>query len=183
MCFTRSSLRINSYPVLTALSLLFVTCIGLTFVTSRDAIASESPLQAAPAFSLPGVEGHKSLNDYQGRYVYVDFWASWCGPCRESFPWMNEMLTKYNTQGLQIIAINLDESRDDANRFLQTVQADVDIAFDASGKTAEAFNVIGMPSSYLIDPDGKIVFSHVGFRPRDTVKLEAVIAKLIRDSA
>ena len=151
-----------------------------TLVASGMATAEEaSSSSVAPDFSLPSIVGHKSLSDYRGQFLYVDFWASWCGPCRQSFPWMNEMLAKYDADGLKIIAINLDENHSDADQFLKYVQADVDIAFDKEGLIAEAFNVRGMPSSYLINPDGEIVFSHIGFRERDAVLLETEIVKVI----
>ena len=78
------------------------------------------PLHAAPApqFRLNGIEGVIDLNDYRGKVVYVDFWASWCAPCRSSFPWMNEMQRRYQDEGLEIIAINLDKERQLAERFL-----------------------------------------------------------------
>lgn len=169
----------NSKLAQIAIILSVLVILSLQLLTLRNATASDSQLLPAPGFTLPGIAGDKTLEDYRGQYVYVDFWASWCGPCRKSFPWMNEMLTKYDAQGLRIIAINLDENRDDAKQFLDVVQADVDIAFDASGATAAAYNLRGMPSSYLINPAGEIVFSHIGFRTRDGAQLEAVIAKLM----
>lgn len=163
--------------------LTFILVIGASgsLFVSHSATATEPNLSVAPAFSLPGISGQKTLADYRGHYLYVDFWASWCGPCRQSFPWMNEMQDKYDASGLKIIAINLDENRSDADRFLDEVDADIDIAFDNEGNSAEAFNVRGMPSSYLINPDGEIVFSHIGFRQRDTARLESEIAKVMGD--
>lgn len=188
MQLSRSNLKPTPYPILFTITLFIIACTSVQFLTLRDATASESQSQPkpqllpAPQFSLPGISGDKTLEDYRGQYLYVDFWASWCGPCRQSFPWMNEMQDKYDTHGLKIIAINLDEIRDDANRFLDDVHADVDIAFDASGATAQAYSVKGMPSSYLINPAGEIVFSHIGFRARDEAQLEAKIAELMGDA-
>ncbi|MBX2839763.1 MAG: TlpA family protein disulfide reductase [Gammaproteobacteria bacterium] len=158
---------------------MFVTSVKASLLVSNFVTAAESSSSAAPAFSLPGVSGEKTLADYRGQYLYVDFWASWCAPCRQSFPWMNEIQDKYADDGLKVIAINLDEHRHDADRFLEDVRADIDIAFDSEGVTAEAFNVRGMPSSYLINPDGEIIFSHIGFRKRDTALLEYEITKVI----
>ena len=95
---------------------------------------------------------------------------------------MNDMLDKYEAQGLKIVAINLDEKRSDAMRFLDEVPTDVDIVFDSSGSTAESFKVRGMPSSYLINPEGQIIFSHIGFRKRESSKLEAEIVRLMGSS-
>ncbi|MEE9333734.1 MAG: TlpA disulfide reductase family protein [Granulosicoccaceae bacterium] len=168
------TLKSIPYPILFAMSVLLIVCTAAT--------ASESKPTSAPQFALPGLSGERTLDDYRGQYLYVDFWASWCGPCRQSFPWMNDMQAMYGAQGLKIIAINLDEKRDDAHRFLNEVKVDVDIAFDANGDTAQAYRVKGMPSSYLINPRGEIVFSHIGFRPLDKVRLEAKIAELMGES-
>lgn len=174
MSLYRSTSKSNPYSILFVISSLVIAC--------SAAIASESKTTQAPQFALPSISGERSLNDYRGQYLYVDFWASWCGPCRQSFPWMNEMQAMYGDQGLNIIAINLDEKRDDAYQFLNEVDTVVDIAFDIKGETAQAYSVQGMPSSYLINPKGEIVFSHIGFRPVDKVKLEAKIAELIGES-
>ena len=79
--------------------------------------------QPAPDFSLAGAKGQVTLSDYKGKVVYVDFWASWCAPCRLSFPFLNEMLAKYESQGLRIVGINVDKKAADAAKFLQKVPA------------------------------------------------------------
>jgi len=160
---------------------VYTQLVSLSSAYAAGAAPTATTLVTAPNFKLPGISRDRALEDYRGQYLYVDFWASWCVPCRQSFPWMNEMLAKYDAKGLRIIAINLDEHRVDAHRFLDDVQADIDIAFDANGATAEAFAVRGMPSSYLINPDGEIIFSHIGFRIRDTAQLETEIAKAMRE--
>ncbi len=175
MCFYRTSPKSTLPPLLFAIAFLLLASAPIT-------ASEDSKTMLAPQFILPGISGDKTLDDYRGQYLYVDFWASWCGPCRQSFPWMNEMQAIYGEQGLKIIAINLDDVREDADRFLDEVEADVDIAFDASGETAQAYSVKGMPSSYLINPRGEIVFSHIGFRALDKVRLEAKIAELMGES-
>jgi cytochrome c biogenesis protein CcmG/thiol:disulfide interchange protein DsbE len=130
---------------------------------------------AAPAFDLHGLNGQVSLAQYQGKLVYVDFWASWCGPCRQSFPWMNEMQAKYGARGLQIVAINLDAKNDDARGFLAAVPAQFTIAFDPTGAVPKSYGLKGMPSSYLIGKDGKLVFEHMGFNQNDKAALEKAI--------
>ncbi|EEF25627.1 conserved hypothetical protein, partial [Ricinus communis] len=134
---------------------------------------------AAPPFDLPGKDGTVQLAKYQGKVVYVDFWASWCGPCRQSFPWMNEMQAKYGARGLQVVGVNLDAKTDDARRFLAETPARFTIAFDPAGATPRAYGIKGMPSSVLIGPDGKVLFEHAGFKEADRAELEQAIQKAL----
>src|ERR1700678_2087156 len=89
------------------------------------------------------------LNAYRGKVVYLDFWASWCGPCKQSFPWMETMKRTYAGQGLEVIAVDLDGDRADADRFLAQFHPTFDVRFDPEGELAEAYKVQGMPSSVL----------------------------------
>jgi thiol-disulfide isomerase/thioredoxin len=133
------------------------------------------PGQAAPAFSLSGPAGTVKLEQYQGKLVYIDFWASWCGPCRQSFPWMNEMQARYGAQGLQVVGINVDAKTDDARSFLNATPATFVIAFDPNGSAPRSYGIKGMPSSVLVGPDGKVLYEHSGFHPADRSVLEARI--------
>lgn len=129
----------------------------------------------APPIELPGLTSPVSLAAMKGKLVYVDFWASWCGPCRKSFPWLNEMQAKYGARGLQVIGVNLDKKRSEADKFLAEVPASFTIAFDAKGDTGWAYGLMGMPSSYLVGPDGKVLQTHTGFRDEQRQQLEAAI--------
>lgn len=113
------------------------------------------------------------LGQYKGKVVYLDFWASWCGPCRKSFPWMNAMEQKYAAQGLVVVSVNVDEKRADADAFLKAVPADFPVIFDPEGKLAEQYQLIGMPSSFIIGRDGKLLKSHQGFLDDSPVRYEA----------
>jgi len=136
--------------------------------------------EPAPAFSLPTAAGDTvGLERLRGKAVYVDFWASWCGPCRRSFPWMNEMQRRYGSQGLSIVAINVDKKRDDAARFLTEVPAEFTVVYDAAGATPAAYAVKAMPSSYLIDASGTIVAVEHGFRDGSPAALEQRIRALV----
>ena len=126
----------------------------------------------APDFELPGTNATVKLSQYRGKVLYLDFWASWCGPCKQSFPWMNAMQAKYGAQGLQVLAINVDAKRDDARKFLLSSPAAFELAYDAQGHTPRLYGVKTMPSSYVIDRAGKVVAVHRGFAPEDTAALE-----------
>jgi len=152
-------------------------------VLSLPAPASAlEPGKPAPAFALSGPDGAVKLDQYQGKLVYIDFWASWCGPCRQSFPWMNEMQTRYGKQGLQIVGINVDAKADDARSFLAATPAQFVIAFDPSGTAPRTYGIKGMPSSVLIGPDGKVLYEHSGFRPADRQALESRIKAALEGS-
>ena len=141
--------------------------------------ASPSFAQKAPGFNLPGQNKTIQLSQYKGKVVYLDFWASWCEPCKRSFPWMNELQTHYGDDGFEIIAVNLDESRKDANEFLKKMPAKFEIAFDKSGKTAEMYNLKAMPSSFLIDRNGNLVHKSLGYRAEEKKILEKKIKQLV----
>ncbi len=151
------------------------------FFGSGNAIAANSTNQA-PDFKLEGQQKQIELSKYHGKVVYVDFWASWCQPCRKSFTWMNKMQSLYGSEGFKVIAINLDESRTKADKFLQQIPANFDVAFDPKGNTAEAYEVKAMPSSYLIDKNGNVVHANLGFRGNDEDELETKIRSLVRQS-
>lgn len=118
---------------------------------------------------------HKTLNDFKGKLVYLDFWASWCVPCRNSFPFMNQMLSKYQNKGLEIIAVNLDKDISQVRKFLAKYSANFKISYDSTGETAEKFNVRAMPTSFLISRNGEIIATHAGFRQKDADKIEQLI--------
>ncbi len=149
-----------------------VAMAALLVASHANALETGAP---APAFELPGTSGSVKLEALRGKVVYVDFWASWCGPCRKSFPWMNEMQAKYAAQGLQIVGINVDVKSDDGRKFLATTPASFVVAFDPASVTPASFGIKGMPSSVLVGRDGKVLFQHSGFRPEDRADLEARI--------
>lgn len=129
----------------------------------------------APDFALSGAEQTISLAQYRGKVVYLDFWASWCGPCRQSFPWMNAMQAKYGGQGLQVLAINLDVKPADAQKFLSVNPASFAVAYDPQGQTPRRYGVKSMPSSFLIDRNGRIHALQRGFEPEEGAALEQQI--------
>lgn len=136
------------------------------------------PAPVAPAFTLPGLKGDVALGSFRGKAVLVDFWASWCGPCRQSFPWMNGLEKRYGDK-LAIVAVNLDKDREFADNFLAEVPASFTVAFDPSGKTAESYKVKAMPTTYLISPDGRVLATHTGFDAKHTSEFEAQIAEAL----
>jgi thiol-disulfide isomerase/thioredoxin len=123
--------------------------------------------QPAPPLELPSLDGGEivSLTDFEGKVVYVDFWASWCGPCRQSLPLYEAMSKRLSAEQFQILAINLDEDRKDAERFLQRHPVSYEVLFDPDAVSAEAWSVPVMPSSFLVDASGRIAKTYMGFEP------------------
>lgn len=156
---------------------------GIALVLPSAAQAVE-PGQALPMATAPGPAGQAAvaLFDGKARATYIDFWASWCGPCRQSFPWMNRMQSKFGPKGLRVVAVNLDSQPADAQRFLAQWPAQFTLAFDPAAETARRFGIKAMPSSVLLGADGKVVATHAGFRDDDIAPLEARIAAVLGTS-
>lgn len=119
------------------------------------------------------------IAQYKNRVVYLDFWASWCGPCRKSFPWLNEMQAKYQDKGLVIIGINLDKEIKSAQRFVDAFPANFRLYSDPQGVLAQQYKLVGMPSSYLLSGNGQLIDTHIGFKKSEQQAYEAKIVKLL----
>lgn len=134
--------------------------------------------------SVWAVEAGKPLPDLglaevqktKGQYIYIDYWASWCGPCRQSFPWMNALQAKLGSKGLKVVAVNVDAKRADADKFLTHTPAQFTIAYDPQGESAKKLAIKTMPTSMLVSPEGRVLIVHSGFRTEETGQLEAKIA-------
>ena len=140
------------------------------FVFSGSALANKKAKLA---------ELEQALNAHHGKIVYLDFWASWCIPCKASFPWMNQMQDSYQSQGLKIITVNLDVDRKNADTFLAQHPANFDIIYDGDGVIARQFKLPGMPSSMLFDRNGKLVATHAGFNQQKKAKYQQKILQLL----
>jgi thiol-disulfide isomerase/thioredoxin len=119
------------------------------------------------------------LSQYHGKVVYLDFWASWCVPCRKSFPWMNQLQEKYGTEKLVVIAVNLDKEQALAEAFLTQNPATFRIIYDPKSQLAKKYQIKGMPSSIIFDPSGRPVIAHTGFFTKKIPDYNKEIEQLI----
>lgn len=119
-----------------------------------------------------------NLDNYAGKVVYVDFWASWCGPCRDSFPFMADMSRQFGDD-LAIVAINVDEHKADALRFLDMFDVPFEIVYDPQGELAQRFDVPGMPTAYLFDRKGNLLMRHVTFKKSHIDDLQQAMQKAV----
>lgn len=126
----------------------------------------------------PGVD----VAMHRGQVVVLDFWASWCVPCRRSFPWLNAMHDKYAGDGLVIIGVNVDKQRADASAFLSNYPANFRISYDSQALLARQYDVQGMPSSFVIGRDGEIKARHLGFKVKKQHEYEAAIVAALEEN-
>ena len=159
--------------------------LGLGFLVSALPAMAVSVGDIAPNFQLPASRDPQSgassvhLTDLRGKVVYLDFWASWCGPCKQSFPWMNELQSRYGKQGLAVLAVDVDVHSDDARAFLAELPPRFRVAFDTQGVTPRQYAIRGMPTSVLIGPDGKVLLVHNGFRTDEAGAVETTIQQAL----
>ena len=160
--------------------LAFAVLVGGVFA-SADALATERPSVPA-AESLPAsaasaddeageptlpnaaaIDGAIDLSAHAGKVVYIDFWASWCVPCRAAFPWLNALQAELGDEGLVILGVNTGDTPEGAARFLEQVPADFPLLEDKTGSIAAAYGVGGMPVAFVHDREGTLIASHIGF--------------------
>jgi peroxiredoxin len=151
------------------------------------AASGASPLgrgQPAPACSAAALDGGRriSIADYRGKVVYLDFWASWCPPCRESFPFMNELRRDFAGKGLEIVAISVDKTAEDARRFAAEHAAQFALALDTAAACPAAYQLPGMPTSFVIDRTGLIRAVHEGFRSEDAAEIRRELSEALAAS-
>lgn len=120
--------------------------------------------KSAPDIALQRADGETvQLAAYRGKVLLVDFWASWCPPCKASFPALDALYREYQSRGFEVLAVNVDERRPDADAFLRDHPHRMTVVFDPKGSSPAAFGVKGMPSSFVIDKAGNIRYVHMGY--------------------
>ena len=136
----------------------------------------------APDFTLESRSGENlRLEDHRGEVVMLNFWASWCGPCRQEMPLMDELYSQYKDLGFTILAVNVDENREEAHRFLDKVPVNYPILYDPESSVSELYEVQAMPTNVMIDRDGNARYLHYGYQPGYEDEYEQQIRELVRE--
>ncbi|WP_421836434.1 TlpA disulfide reductase family protein [Novosphingobium sp.] len=132
-----------------------------------------TPAQAAASLELAR---------YRGKVVYLDFWASWCGPCKLSFPFMQELAGRYPAGDLAVVTVNVDRQRGAADAFLRQVRSSLPVIYDAAGDLAQTWKVADMPTSLVFDRKGAMRFRQQGFFPGKLREYESHVAQLVQEA-
>ncbi len=165
-----------------ALGIAFLAGCATGGAGGKVADGSKAAGKAAPDFELPGrAGGTVRLSQHKGKVVVVDFWAEWCAPCKKELPALDVLAKKYKDQGLEIVAVNIDKDKANAERFLQQNGiTSVTIAFDPEGAVVGKWEPATMPTSYVLDKGQNIAFVHSGFNAGDEKAIEQEIQGLLK---
>jgi len=150
-------------------------------IVALPAVAA-APSGPAPQFTLPSKAGGEvSLAQYKGQVVMINFWASWCGPCRQEMPLLEDIYKKYNKLGFTLIGVNVEPDSNAANNWLKQTPVTFPVLYDRESKVSQAFAVSGMPTTVIIDRKGNVRYRHVSYKPGDEGEYLNTIRAMIRE--
>ena len=162
---------------------LFKRCtIAAVIMASTAFAASGDAAGPAPAFTLTGLSGQPAaLSQYKGQVVMVNFWATWCGPCQQELPLLDQMYKKYKPAGFTLLGVNVDKDAPTVKALLARKPVSFPVLLDPANQVSKAYHVEEMPSSVIIDRKGEIRYIHRGYRPGDENEYQDRIRQLIRE--
>jgi peroxiredoxin len=159
-----------------------IATIVAALAVSLPAVAGSGSSGPAPAFTLASRAGQPvSLAQYKGQVVMINFWASWCGPCRQEMPLLESIYKKYNKMGFTMLGVNVEPDSNAANEWLKATPVSFPILYDRDSKVSKLYDVAGMPSTVIIDRSGKLRVLHRGYKPGDENEYLDSIRSLIRE--
>ena len=160
-------------------AMLAAVCAISTVLTPVARAAAPAP---APDFTLPARDGgNVRLSDLRGQVVMINFWATWCGPCRQEMPLLQQIQAKYEPLGFTLVGINVEPDSAAAITWLKQVSVSFPILFDQKNTVAEQFGVQGMPSSVFVDRAGNVRYVHRGYQPGDEAKYADMVRSLAKE--
>jgi thiol-disulfide isomerase/thioredoxin len=159
--------------ILPGVALLVSLAVGGT------AAAASGP---APDFTLKSLGGKNlKLSEMAGNVVLINFWASWCGPCREEMPLLNALHNKYKPLGFTVLGVNVEEQADSARGFLGNFPVDFPVLLDNKNRVSKLYNVVAMPTTVVVDRDGNLRYLHKGYKSGDEKKYQQMVKELVRE--
>lgn len=161
------------------LLLIMLVMLALSLAASADVI---KPGAVGPDFQLhSSTNTDLSLSGLKGQVVLINFWASWCGPCREEMPVLEQLYKKYKPAGFMLLGVNVEPKSADAEGFLKSTPVSFPILFDTDSKVSRLYEVSGMPSTVILDRTGKVRYVHHGYRPGEEGEYLDQIRSLVRE--
>jgi peroxiredoxin len=161
------------------LSLILLFAVSFAAVGSANDAAGGGP---APNFTLKSLTGkNMKLSELVGNVVLINFWASWCGPCREEMPLLNDLHNRYEPLGFTVLGINVEEDVTAAKGFLKKFPADFPVLLDNTNRVSKQYKVVAMPTTVVVDRDGNMRFLHQGYKSGDEAKYRQIVKKLVRE--
>jgi peroxiredoxin len=156
--------------------------VALALFGAGVAFAGVTKGQRAPDFSLPTLGGARmSLSSLRGKVVIVDFWAQWCEPCKRELPQLDKLAAEFSSKNVVILAINLDKTRENAERLAQQMGLKLPVLLDPAGSVAATYDLPKMPSSFIVDKRGIVRFVHEGFEgSADVARFKSELEELTR---
>jgi peroxiredoxin len=154
----------------------------LGFIASGTALTKTTPVKQAPDFTLRSLEGENvKLSELRGNVVMINFWASWCGPCRQEMPLLESLYQRYNALGFELLGVNVEQDVDDAKRWLADRPVSFPVLLDPENELTKIYQVKAMPSTILVDRDGNVRHLHKGYKPGDEDTYQQLVRSLIRE--
>ena len=166
---------------LTFMKIAALPLISCLLFTGGNAAAS-APQGQAPDFALKGSDGvNMRLSEHRGEVVMINFWASWCAPCRQEMPLLEELYTQYEPLGFTILAVNVEEDSSKALAMLDDIPVSFPTLFDPQSTVSKLYDVVAMPTSILVDRDGNMRYLHHGYKPGYEEQYQQQVRELIRE--
>jgi peroxiredoxin len=155
---------------------------SLASLLLTNTVIADTGERAAPDFTLKSNVGNNlRLSDFRGDVVMINFWASWCGPCRQEMPLLDALYTQYQPLGFTILGVNVEEDSSKARQLLADIPVSFPVLFDNSSEVSKLYDVVAMPSTVLVDRNGKVRYLHQGYKPGLEDTYQQQLRELIRE--